>query len=203
MSPDVSPVSRLIYRNYRRNCSSRAIGEIFFSFSTLAPKKERDNTSDALLCCKKWPFFMKITSPFHPIYRMRHLVYWSFPLESVKDEANPICTAEGKEKAEIWNPIWKGRSWRRISVWKSNFDAAAVGSAASQDEKVSNGQQLHICKISENLKTFKFSTTTQNLWSRHGMGCFLFFSEENLSLLVKYQYSLCSCVCWGWMQAKM
>ena len=48
-------------------------------------------------------------------------------------------------------------------------------------KRFSNGQQLHICKISENLKTFKFSTTTQNLWSRHGMGCFLFFSEENLS----------------------
>ena len=111
------------------------------------------------------------------------------------------CRGERESWDFVWNPIWKGRrSWRRISVWKSNFDAPALG---VRMKRFSNGQQLHICKISENLKTFKFSTTTQNLWSRHGMGCFLFFSEENLSLLVKYQYSLCSCVCWGWMQAKM
>ena len=77
----------------------------FFHFQLLLQKNKEIIPLTLFSVAKNGLFLMKITSPFHPIYRMRHLVYWSFPLESVKDEANPICTAEGKEKAEISSEI--------------------------------------------------------------------------------------------------
>ena len=76
----------------------------FYIFNSCSKKIKRKYLWCSSLL-QNMAFLMKITSPFHPIYRMRHLVSWSFPLESVKDEANPICTAEGKEKAEISSEI--------------------------------------------------------------------------------------------------
>ena len=94
---------------------------------------------------------------------MCYLVHWSFPLESVKDEANLICAAEGKRKLRFLseNPIWN-------LVEKVGARAADIClkiqfwcSSSSSRQKVQNGQ-LHIGKISENLWNLDLSFLSKN-----------------------------------------
>ena len=91
-----------------------------------------------------------------------YLVHWSFPLESVKDEANLICAAEGKRKLRFLseNPIWN-------LVEKVGGAAADIclkiqfWCSSSIHQKVQNGQ-LHIGKISENLCNLDLSFLSKN-----------------------------------------
>ena len=83
-----------------------------------------------------------------------------------KDRGRSLVKQDEKEEKQEQDPapakiqFWTSskrqqeeEGWRRISVWKSNSDAAS--GAASGDEKVRNGQ-LHICTISENPPTLVF-----------------------------------------------
>ena len=67
------------------------------------------------------------------------------------------CRGERESWDFVWNPIWKGRSWRRISVWKSNFDAAPVGSESGW-----KGFQMDSsCTFAKYQKTWKPSSFQQ------------------------------------------